>query len=70
MKCGLIKPRSSRLHVFRKRLKVFIFVWFGGLPPNFSDGFDMSLKSPIINQGMFNIVARSIGEDHNSFLLE
>lgn len=47
---GPTMPKSKRFSLFKKLLK-FIFLRFAGLPPNFSFGEEMLLKSPITSQG-------------------
>lgn len=42
-----LKPRSRSFSLLRNLLKFSIFVLFAGLPPNFSSGVEISLKSHI-----------------------
>lgn len=57
-----------RLALSRKSIKNFIFVLLGGLPPKFSFGFDMSLKSPISSHGRFMCSERFDNFSYKGFL--
>lgn len=55
VKRGPKKPKSISSQAYRKWLKKLSFVKFGGFLPNFSEGLEISLKSPVSNHGKFKI---------------
>lgn len=63
-----IKPKSSKLQSIRQSKKGNLLAILWELPPFFSSGPTMQLKSPVTHQGDEMLADQSLKLSHKSFL--